>query len=662
MADTQRPRNDLIALFPDNVIGLISPQDQRDYLKSVFLVDEAMVPLVGSSQNFGAVGTRWATGFLDDLDIANNIVVAGLVDGRDVSVDGTKLDTIETNADVTDETNVLAALAFSSANKDQGGGSITNVNLVDGRDVSADGIVLDAVATTYLRLDAANDPITGDLLLNENLLVKKQFAIGNTVTHTGNSVILGRHEVVVAGGGDAGLDFDFADIRQLSDGATSFAEAFRVIGRSKGTGATIVDLKAYESLAVMSGATNIDFMTAATGAVVTEVTGVGVVGTATGFDVFKLYNGSVPTNSHGHRIRSFGQSGIALAAGILMEDQTGAVLNYSLRSFGGQMVHAGNAHFGSTVDPTEALEVTGNALLNNVMAVGNTVVIDTARVINMNHVFAAGQLDPILCRFAATYDNNGINTDVIGIALVVSEVGSGGTNDIMQGMNLTLIHNSAFTTQTHMISLDCRIITFASGPVTRGTGIRTSLLGFSAIPVTSEGILIQNFGANTGTIAYGLRCLEQTGAISSLNIVSEGSTSKNIFEGFTSLGSASASSVPLTVTGNSIFNGDAQITGKTSIEAAMSWELDTFTTDTTVDDTHVSILLDGSSNSVRATLPTAVGIKGRVYFITSIDATNVTDILPDGTETINGSTGAFPLSVEETLTVQSDGSNWRVTA
>lgn len=39
-----------------------------------------------------------------------NITVSGTVDGRDVATDGTKLDTIETNADVTDTTNVVAAL------------------------------------------------------------------------------------------------------------------------------------------------------------------------------------------------------------------------------------------------------------------------------------------------------------------------------------------------------------------------------------------------------------------------------------------------------------------------------------------------------------------------------------------------------------------------
>jgi len=38
-----------------------------------------------------------------------SITVTGNVDGRDVSADGTKLDTIETNADVTDATNVAAA-------------------------------------------------------------------------------------------------------------------------------------------------------------------------------------------------------------------------------------------------------------------------------------------------------------------------------------------------------------------------------------------------------------------------------------------------------------------------------------------------------------------------------------------------------------------------
>ncbi len=44
-----------------------------------------------------------------ELNVTNNITVGGTVDGRDIATDGTKLDTVETNADVTDTANVTAA-------------------------------------------------------------------------------------------------------------------------------------------------------------------------------------------------------------------------------------------------------------------------------------------------------------------------------------------------------------------------------------------------------------------------------------------------------------------------------------------------------------------------------------------------------------------------
>ena len=44
------------------------------------------------------------------VDITGNVTVSGTVDGRDVAADGVRLDTMETNADVTDTTNVVAAL------------------------------------------------------------------------------------------------------------------------------------------------------------------------------------------------------------------------------------------------------------------------------------------------------------------------------------------------------------------------------------------------------------------------------------------------------------------------------------------------------------------------------------------------------------------------
>ena len=46
------------------------------------------------------------------LDVTGNITVTGTVDGRGVATDGTKLDGIETGADVTDTANVTAAGAL----------------------------------------------------------------------------------------------------------------------------------------------------------------------------------------------------------------------------------------------------------------------------------------------------------------------------------------------------------------------------------------------------------------------------------------------------------------------------------------------------------------------------------------------------------------------
>ena len=69
------------------------------------------------------------------------------IDGRDIAVDGTKLDTIETNADVTDTANVTSAGALMRT----GGamtGAITTNSTFDGRDVSVDGSKLDNITVT----------------------------------------------------------------------------------------------------------------------------------------------------------------------------------------------------------------------------------------------------------------------------------------------------------------------------------------------------------------------------------------------------------------------------------------------------------------------------------------------------------------------------------
>ncbi len=123
------------------------------------------------------------------VGVTGNITVSGTVDGRDVATDGSKLDGIEANADVTDTANVTSAgalmdsevtnlaqvKAFDSsdyATATQGttadnalpkaGGQMTGnitfsgTQTVDGRDVSVDGAKLDTLERVYRRRFSKN--------------------------------------------------------------------------------------------------------------------------------------------------------------------------------------------------------------------------------------------------------------------------------------------------------------------------------------------------------------------------------------------------------------------------------------------------------------------------------------------------------------------------
>jgi len=77
------------------------------------------------------------------LDVNGNIAVNGTVDGRDVATDGSKLDNIEANADVTDTDNVTLAGAAMLASSPTFTGTITAPNV----DISTTGTVTTNIAT-----------------------------------------------------------------------------------------------------------------------------------------------------------------------------------------------------------------------------------------------------------------------------------------------------------------------------------------------------------------------------------------------------------------------------------------------------------------------------------------------------------------------------------
>lgn len=72
-------------------------------------VDANIVPDSDSVRSLGSNETRFSNGYIDAIIVTNNITVGGTVDGRDIASDGSKLDGIESGADVTDAANVDAA-------------------------------------------------------------------------------------------------------------------------------------------------------------------------------------------------------------------------------------------------------------------------------------------------------------------------------------------------------------------------------------------------------------------------------------------------------------------------------------------------------------------------------------------------------------------------
>jgi len=102
-----------------------------------------------------------------NVKVTGNIAVSGTVDGRDVSADGVKLDTIETNADLTDTTNVTAAGALMDSEVT----NLAQVKAFDATDyaaashthVASTDIVATGTpsATTYLRGDDTWATIAG---------------------------------------------------------------------------------------------------------------------------------------------------------------------------------------------------------------------------------------------------------------------------------------------------------------------------------------------------------------------------------------------------------------------------------------------------------------------------------------------------------------------
>jgi len=80
-----------------------------------------------SWQGASGAGTKLSTS-QTGVTVTGAITVSSTVDGRDIATDGTKLDTIESSADVTDTTNVVAALTAGTNVSIAGDGTISSTD------------------------------------------------------------------------------------------------------------------------------------------------------------------------------------------------------------------------------------------------------------------------------------------------------------------------------------------------------------------------------------------------------------------------------------------------------------------------------------------------------------------------------------------------------
>jgi hypothetical protein len=138
-----------------------------------------LIPDADGIRDLGATATRFAETYTDALDVTNNIVVGGTVDGRDVATDGTKLDGVEALADVTDTANVTAAGALMDSEVDA---DIKTLTLPASTTISTFGASLvDDASAAAARTTLGVDPAGTD---NHTPVYPPQDLLGNFMLTT----------------------------------------------------------------------------------------------------------------------------------------------------------------------------------------------------------------------------------------------------------------------------------------------------------------------------------------------------------------------------------------------------------------------------------------------------------------------------------------------
>ena len=123
----------------------------------------------------------------------------------------------------------------------------------------------------------------------------------------------------------------------------------------------------------------------------------------------------------------------------------------------------------------------------------------------------------------------------------------------------------------------------------------------------------------------------------------------------------SGTNLPFKVISSGINTGISTDNDQVKLDALN--QITTVSANTTLDSTYGTVLVDASGGAKTITLPTAVGIAGKIYSIKKTDsAENTVTIATTSSQTIDGATTLLLRIQHETVVLQSNGANWEILA
>jgi hypothetical protein len=97
------------------------------------------------------------------------------------------------------------------------------------------------------------------------------------------------------------------------------------------------------------------------------------------------------------------------------------------------------------------------------------------------------------------------------------------------------------------------------------------------------------------------------------------------------------------------------------VNGSTGQKVTTVTNNITLDDTHSIVICDNGALEKTITLPTAVGITGRIYTIKRSEASTAdVTIMTSSSQMIDGEMDYMLMNAKESVTIVSNGSNWEV--